>query len=374
MRVGFFDTQEPMRRIIQVRPGGARNRRSYNVTVQPGLLRRLPALFARSAEGRRLFVIADQTVARLYGRDLRQAIGRRGAGAVLLTFPAGESSKVAATASNLHTALLLHGIRRNDLVVALGGGVSGDLGGYVAATILRGVEFVQVPTSLLAQVDSSVGGKVGIDHPLGKNLIGAFHQPSAVHIDPLVLRSLPRRQYRNGLAEVVKIAAALDAGFFRWMEKNVRPIGRGTSATLTEMISRAVGLKGAVVGRDELDTGLRNVLNLGHTIGHAVETASHYRLLHGEAVAIGMSLEARLAVAIGLLKHRDEERLLRLLEALGLPTNLPRTIDRDALRRALSLDKKGTRQGARYVLLRAIGKSAIGVPVPEEHVEEVLAG
>jgi 3-dehydroquinate synthase len=252
--------------------------------------------------------------------------------------------------------------------------VSGDLGGYVAATILRGVEFVQVPTSLLAQVDSSVGGKVGIDHLLGKNLIGAFHQPSAVHIDPLVLRSLPPRHYRNGLAEVAKIAAALDAGFFRWMENNVRPIGRGRPATLTEMIRRAVGLKAAVVGRDELDTGLRNVLNLGHTIGHAVETASDYRLLHGESVAIGMALEARLAGSMGLLNNNDEERLLRLLEALELPTALPRSIDRDATRRALSLDKKGTRQGVRYVLLRAIGKSAIGVQVPWQVVEEVLAG
>jgi 3-dehydroquinate synthase len=215
---------------------------------------------------------------------------------------------------------------------------------------------------------------VGIDHPLGKNLIGAFHQPSAVHIDPLVLRSLPPRHYRNGLAEVAKIAAALDSGFFRWMEHHARPIGRATPATLTEMIGRAVGLKAAVVGRDELDTGLRNVLNLGHTMGHAVEAASRYRLLHGESVAIGMALEARIAVSMGLLNHNDEERLLRLLDALALPTTLPQTIDRDGIRKALSLDKKGTRQGVRYVLLRAIGKSAIGVQVPGQYVDEVLAG
>jgi 3-dehydroquinate synthase len=290
----------------------------------------------------------------------------------LLAFPAGETSKTAATAANLWTATLLQGIRRDDLVVILGGGVAGDLGGFVAATILRGVEFIQIPTTLLAQVDSSVGGKVGIDHAHGKNLVGAFHQPSAVYIDPLVLTTLPPRQYRNGLAEVVKVAAALDAPFFRWIERNAVKIRHRSSTAATEMITRAIGLKAAVVAKDTLDTGLRNVLNLGHTLGHAVEAASGYRLLHGEAVSIGMVLESRIASSMDILSQADADRLARLLDNLGLPTTLPRGMDRTTLDAALALDKKGSRKGVRFVLLRGIGRSAIGVPVPAELVDKGL--
>jgi 3-dehydroquinate synthase len=361
-----------MQKTIHVRPGKNRSAVSYDVTVEPGSLKKLPALLAGGAAGRQIFLVADTTVARLYARTLRLHLERAGASALLLTFPAGEASKTGETAANLHTALLMQGIRRNDVIVAVGGGVTGDLGGYVAATILRGIEFVQVPTSLLAQVDSSVGGKVGVDHPLGKNMIGAFHQPSAVYIDPQVLRSLPPRQYTNGLAEVVKIAAALDAAFFRWLERHVRAIRGGHEKTQTEMIARAVGLKAAVVEKDELDAGLRNVLNLGHTIGHAAESASGYRLLHGEAVAIGLVLEARIAGLMGILKEEEESRLTALLQRLSLPTRLPGGIEPRSMREALSLDKKGTRQGARFVLLRGIGKSAIGVPAPSELLDEVL--
>jgi 3-dehydroquinate synthase len=246
--------------------------------------------------------------------------------------------------------------------------VVGDLAGFVAATVLRGVEYVQVPTSLLAQVDSSVGGKTGIDHTMGKNLIGAFHQPSMVVIDPEVLRTLPPAEFRNGLAEVVKIAAALDARFFRFLERSAPALTRTNTLLLARIIRTAVGLKAAVVQRDEREAGLRKALNLGHTIGHAVESASGYRLRHGEAVSIGLILEGRLAVTCGVLSVNDHLRLLRLLEAFGLPTRLPRFVDRREVLAGLAADKKNLSAMPLFVLPKKIGMSAIGVTLPADVV------
>ena len=344
----------------------------YDVVVQSGLLEQLPNRLGFLAGGNDLFIITDATVNRLYGRQLARGCDREGVRALVLEVPPGESSKNADLVFRLHTELLTHGITRRSLIVAFGGGVIGDLAGFVAATVLRGVPFVQVPTTLLAQVDSSIGGKVGIDHPVGKNLIGAFCQPGAVFIDPRVLATLPARQFRNGLAEVVKIAAALDAGFFSFLVKRRRAVTRTNVRLLESVIARAVGLKAAVVEKDEFERDARRSLNLGHTLGHAIEAATSYRIQHGEAVSMGMAAEAAIAVSLGLMTREECGRLYALLRSLGLPVAFPRIRDRVRFMAALSMDKKGVRGAPRFVLPAGIGASALGVEVPPALIDRLL--
>jgi len=290
---------------------------------------------------------------------------------VLIDFPPGEKSKNPSVLGMLQTALLEGGVRRDSLVVALGGGVVGDVAGFAAATVLRGIRLVQVPTSLLAQVDSSVGGKVGIDHPAGKNLLGAFHQPSAVYIDPTVLQTLPEAEFRNGLGEVVKIAAALDPEFFRWLEQHAMEILSGKAVVLRGLIARAVRLKALVVEKDERDSGVRQSLNLGHTIGHALEAATGFTLRHGFAVAIGVAAEATIAHRMGYLRGADLRRILHLLRRLHLPTGTPRVRSRKRFFDALAADKKGVATGIRFTLPAGIGCCALGTEVPRAIIEEV---
>ena len=356
---------------IRVRMDAPRDR-SYTVEIKPGILAEIPMLLSRSEGKRHMFVITDANVARYYGRTLAGRLTAAGCEVTLLEVPAGERSKVAATVNRLYTGLFRGGIRRDSLVIALGGGVIGDLAGYLAATALRGVRLIQVPTSLLSQVDSSVGGKVGIDHPAGKNLIGAFHQPAAVYIDPEALTSLPSDEFRNGFAEVIKIAAALDAPFFAMIERNIARIRKENTALNTKIVETAVALKASVVEKDEHETGLRRVLNLGHTIGHALESSGGFALKHGEAVAIGMALESRISVELGLLSAQDCRRLTALLEAAGLPSSRPESINERAFMSAIALDKKSNVSGARFVLLRRIGECATAVPVPAELIRKTM--
>ena len=361
-----------MKRIIPVRLPGGKDR-SYPILIAPGALAQLPALLAARWKGRSLFVITDTNVNRLYGRTVMRGLTAAGFDPILLDVPAGEESKSIDVYYAVLTALLENKVRRGSVIVALGGGVVGDLAGFAAASVLRGVEFVQVPTSLLAQVDSSVGGKVGIDHHLGKNLIGAFHQPSLVVIDPNVLTTLPAREFRNGLAEVIKIAAALDRKFFALLARNPGKLRPRETAFLTKVIATSVGLKAAVVEKDEREAGLRKVLNLGHTLGHAIETASGFSLRHGETVAIGMVLEGRLAATMGLLSVNDLIKMKVVLEAVGLPTRMPGKLDMKRIHASLALDKKGKDGMPLFVLPKAIGSSAIDVPVPDALIRSVLA-
>jgi 3-dehydroquinate synthase len=347
---------------------------SYPVHIGSGLLGRLPDIVSGIAPGRRAFLMTDSTVARLYGRGVHHAMLLRGIETVLLDFPPGEASKSADVVHALQTHLLAAGIQRDDIVVALGGGVVGDVAGFVAATILRGVRLLQVPTTVIAQLDSSVGGKVGIDHPAGKNLIGAFHHPSAVVIDPEVLASLPGPEFANGLAEGVKIAAALDASLFRWLERNKARIRARRTPALVAMISRCVGLKAAVVHKDEHESGLRKSLNLGHTIGHALEVSSGYRLPHGTAVSMGIAAESTFAVRLGLLRAHDRRRVIALLRSFGLATRLPVIRSRSRFHAALAADKKNAGPRAAFVLLRGVGRCAIGVGVPDAFVHDLLSG
>ncbi len=348
-----------------------RTDRSYTITVKSGIFRKLPVILARAYRDRRLFIITDSRVLLLWGRALHRGLHEEGVNAILLSFEEGEKSKNAGTVSALHTQLLAHGVSRDSVIIALGGGVVGDVAGYVAATILRGVPYVQIPTTLLAQVDSSVGGKVGIDHPAGKNLIGAFHQPHAVYIDPEVLRTLPLREFRAGIAEVVKIAAALDAGFFRFIERNRKNIRKDDPQSLSKLILRSVGLKAAVVEQDEHEANLRKVLNLGHTLGHAIEAATNYAILHGEAVAMGIAAESELAVRLGILSPNEYRRVIDLLKSLKLPVFLPKMNKRKFFE-ALSADKKSVNGRTRFVFLKSVGSSVIGVEVSQLQLSKLV--
>lgn len=354
---------------LRYRRSGATSR----VVVQAGGLDRL-GVYLREFRGRRAALVSEPRVAALYAARSLASLKRGGIDATLVCVPTGERAKSSRHLSRLWDEFARLGLGRADLVIALGGGAVGDLAGFAAATWLRGIEWACVPTSLLAQVDSSVGGKVGINHRLGKNLIGAFHHPSAVYIDPRVLSTLSSREFRNGLAEMIKIAAALDRGLFRDLERNGRKISKDSELVLAQRIARAIGLKAAVVAKDEQEAGLRKVLNLGHTIGHAVEAASGFRIHHGEAVAIGLAAEAEIAVEMDLLPRKEHARLLRVLRNAGLPTRIPRDLGRRRFLRALSADKKSERGAPRFVLLHRIGHSVVGVEVPTPFLIERIGG
>lgn len=362
-----------VKRIIPVRLKRIVNR-SYAVEVEPGILDTLPEFLRRKWGSRRIFVITDANVRRLYGGRFLRALSLLGLDASMLDFPAGEESKNAAVVFALHSQLLSLGIRRDSLIVALGGGVVGDVAGFVAATVLRGVSFIQVPTTLLAQIDSSVGGKVGIDHPHGKNLIGAFHQPAAVFVDPAVLKTLPVAEFKNGLAEMVKIAAAADKRLFFLIARRARVIQRNDERLLGSLLVRAIELKAAIVGKDEFDAGVRAVLNLGHTLGHAIEASSGYSISHGAAVAMGIAAEARIAVRMGLLRESDFKRLIRVMRAMGLPVKFPRIANRAKFLSALSADKKAVGRGMKFTLLMGVGHAVVGVEVPTPFITELLDG
>jgi 3-dehydroquinate synthase len=329
---------------------------SYPVHVEPGVLERLDELVQRHLSGRRVALIADDTVYRLL-REGRLP-GARWDGAAL-TFPSGERSKTRDTWSRLTDELLRLGFGRDSGIVALGGGVAGDLGGFVAATYMRGVPYLQVPTTLLAMLDASVGGKTGVDTAEGKNLIGAFHPPVAVLADPLVLATLPEREYRAGLAEAVKHGLIADREYFGWMERNVEPLLTRDPAALQHLVRRSVEIKAEVVSEDEREAGRRAILNAGHTVAHALERATEYRLPHGEAVGLGLLAEAALATGLGLATPEAGARVAALLERLGLPTRLE-PLPEERVLQAMESDKKNRGGGIRFALPRGLGTMGAG--------------
>jgi len=330
---------------------------SYPVYVEPGVLTRLGELVERHLPRRRVALLADETVYRLL-RDGRLA-GARWDGAAL-TFPAGERHKTRETWSRLTDELLRLGFGRDGAVVALGGGVAGDLAGFVAATYMRGVPCVQVPTTLLAMLDASVGGKTGVDTPEGKNLIGAFHPPAAVLADPLVLVTLPEREYRAGLAEAVKHGLIADREYFAWIEQNVEPLVARHPHALQFLVRRSVEIKAEVVSEDEREAGRRAILNAGHTVAHALEQATDYRLPHGEAVGLGLVAEAALATGLGLATPEAVARLAALLEQLGLPTRMGEPLGEERIIAAMGSDKKNRGGGIRFALPRGVGTMGEG--------------
>jgi len=331
------------------------------IRIASGALDGLGA-FTRDLTGAtRAAVVSDTNVAALYGERAVRSLGRARIDATLITVPAGERSKRAAVLDRLWEHFAALDLARGDVVVALGGGVVGDLAGFAAASWLRGIAWIGAPTSLLAQVDSSVGGKTGIDLAAGKNLVGAFHQPAGVLVDPRVLATLPRRERRAGLAEVVKMGMACDSALFAWAERNVRALAAGDTAALSEAVSRAIRVKARVVRRDERERegGARTALNFGHTLGHAIEAARGYRgIRHGEAVAIGMRVAARLSEREAGLASAARARLESVLDALGLPRTMPPVPLADLLE-AIGRDKKRGANGVRWVLTPRIGHASV---------------
>jgi len=321
----------------------------YPVYLGAGLLNDLPAFADRHLQGRRMAVITDRNVARAVPTPLEVPT---------LVIAPGEQSKTRRKWAELSDKLLDLGFGRDSSVVALGGGVVGDLTGFVAATLLRGVPWLQVPTTLLAMVDASVGGKTGVDTSHGKNLVGAFHPPVAVVADPHTLRTLPEPVYRAGLAEVVKHGLVADAGYLAWIEREATGIGQRDETLLTRMIHRSIEIKARIVSEDEFETGRRAVLNAGHTVAHAIESVSGFAVSHGEAVAIGLVAEAALAEELGLAQPGLRAGLRDLLQTLGLPVTLPADFLVDDLLAAMGHDKKNRDGRIRFALAVSAGEMA----------------
>jgi 3-dehydroquinate synthase len=346
--------------------------RAYPLIIREGGLSAVGSDLQRRGIGKRYVVVADEYVNSLYGENLLANLQQADLAAELLTFPRGEASKNLATVGDLASRLAQLGIDRKDALVALGGGVTGDLTGFLAAIYMRGIPFVQVPTSLLAQVDSSVGGKTGVDIPEGKNLIGAFYQPRVVYIDPKVLLSLPEEEMLNGLAEVIKYGVIYDADFFQFLAARREAVLQRDLDVLEEVIGRCCAIKAEVVAADEREADLRRILNFGHTLGHAVEAASGYGLAHGLAVAIGMIAAAELAVAMDLLPRSEADQLREVVTAYGLPAAIPQGLATEAIRGYLKTDKKTIAGRPFFVLPTRIGAVTITDQVPEELIEQVI--
>ena len=342
--------------------------RSYPIHIGSQLLAN-GKLYGIAAK--QVLIVTNEVVAPLYLERVQGALHGREVATVVL--PDGERHKSLATFTTVIDRLIDGRFHRDCCLVALGGGVIGDLTGYVAASYQRGVDFVQVPTTLLAQVDSSVGGKTAVNHPRAKNMIGAFHQPIAVLADTGTLHSLPPRELAAGLAEVIKYGVIVDAAFFGWLEAHLDDLLRLDAAALTYAIRRSCEIKAAIVAEDEREHGRRALLNLGHTFGHALEAVGNYeRWLHGEAVAIGIALAARTSVALGWLAERDCERIERLLERAGLPLAAP-YIDTEELLAHMRGDKKADGAGLKLILIRAIGESVVTRAPPDDTLRAVLA-
>jgi 3-dehydroquinate synthase len=332
--------------------------RSYPIYVGAGCLQELGARLAESGSGRRVAVVTNATVAGLYLDRVCDALAAADFDPVAIQIPDGEEHKNLAWLALVYDKLVDGGIDRSGSLIALGGGVVGDLAGFAAATYLRGIRCVQVPTTLLAQVDSSIGGKTGINHVAGKNLIGAFAQPRFVLADVDTLRTLPRRELTAGLAEVIKYGVILDAGFFRLLEDQLAAVQRLDRNLLVEIVRRSCVLKALVVSEDETEGDYRAILNFGHTIGHAVESLTEYKqFLHGEAVAIGMVAAARLSCRLGICREDDYERIRRLLQRCGLPTDIPPDVRGEPLALAMRTDKKAAGGTIKFVCLESIGKT-----------------
>jgi len=348
--------------------------RAYDILIENGLLGKVGADLKSRAIAKRYAVVADSHVAGLVGGRLMASLAEAGVAADLVTFPRGEASKHLATVADLASKLAGLGFDRKDGLIALGGGVTGDITGFLAAIYMRGIPFVQIPTTLLAQVDSSVGGKTGVDIPEGKNLVGVFYQPRCVYIDSGVLLSLPHAELLNGLAEVIKYSVIYDPDFFRFLAERREDILARELASLEELIARCCEIKAAVVAADEREADLRRILNFGHTLGHAVEAASGYGLAHGLAVGIGMVAACRLAIGKGIFPEEQAKEVESLISAYGLPTNIPREFSPARIKSFLKTDKKTVAGRPFFVLPTEIGEVLITDEVSDELIDQVLAG
>jgi 3-dehydroquinate synthase len=343
--------------------------RSYPILIGQGLLRQ-PELIREHVTANDVLIVSNAIVAPLYLDPITSALSARRVVEAIL--PDGESHKTLATMARILDVLVTNRFARDCAVVALGGGIVGDMAGFAAACYQRGVSYVQVPTTLLAQVDSAVGGKTGVNHPGGKNLIGAFYQPSAVIIDTETLATLPARELRAGLAEVIKYGLICDPVFFEWLEAHMDELLAADSSALSHVIRRSCEIKAQIVGRDERERGDRALLNLGHTFAHAIESATHYRQwLHGEAVGAGLLMAAAMSQECGLLPAAEVERLRRLIERAGLPIKIEGVSPASAFEH-MRIDKKVKSGRIRLVLLRSIGESFVTAEYPDPALRRTI--
>src|SRR5947207_14302663 len=348
--------------------------RSYSIVVAAGALGDVGSRLRELRLGSRTALVSDAAVGRLYRKTVTSSLEAAGFSVAAIEVPEGEGAKTLEVAERCWNELLAAGLDRTSTVLALGRSAVGDVAGFAAATYMRGVNVVQLPTTVLAQVDASIGGKTAIDHPLAKNLIGAFHQPRLGIVDPAVARRLPEREFRSGLAEIVKHGIVLDAGYFAELERDLAPLRARELGVLESIIAGSCRLKASVVERDEREAELRHVLNYGHTIGHALEAATGYaRLTHGEAVSLGIVAEARLARRLGLASEDTVARQERLLHAVGLPVKAE-AIDTDAVVAAIGRDKKARDGRVPFVLAPRIGAFRLVFDVPAADIRAVLGG
>ncbi len=355
--------------------------RSYDISIGTGLIDDVVRLVPRDLTGRRLFILTDKNLEKRAGAQIYKALqdGSSAESVEMLTLPAGEATKSMANFERVTAWMLEHGVDRHSILFAVGGGVIGDLGGFAAASVMRGIDFVQVPTSLLAQVDSSVGGKTGINMPQGKNLVGAFHQPLCVICDLDVLKTLPPRELRAGYAEIVKYGLINDVEFFEWLEANGDKVCAADTESCAYAVETSCRKKADIVAADERERGLRALLNLGHTFGHAIEAAAKYdgRLLHGEAVAIGMALAFRMSQDMYFCKPEEADRVVKHLAAHGLPTDIgmikPRLkVTADELVANMTKDKKIEKGKNTFILVHGIGQAFLTSDVSLEDARAIM--
>ena len=347
---------------------------SYEIRVGSGILGQVGGWLKEKGFTGKAVIVTDSYVEGFYAEPLKKSLSQAGFSVTILAVPAGEAQKTLETAGSLYDRLAESFAERSTLIIALGGGVIGDLAGFVAATYMRGVPYVQVPTSLLAMVDSSIGGKTAVDRGKMKNIVGAFYQPQMVIADIATLHTLPREELSNGMAEAIKMAAIGDSGFFRFLEENMKRAIALDAAVLEKIVIENAVRKAGVVGKDERETGGRIILNYGHTVGHAVEAVSGFKLKHGEAVAIGMIAENSIARSRGLLSERQAFRIRQVIGEAGLPVSIPdfSTGEKERVLEVIKHDKKVFNDKVRFVLLKAIGRPVIVDDVDPALVKEVL--
>jgi 3-dehydroquinate synthase len=347
--------------------------RSYDIAIGSNIIEGIGESLSSLRLSPKIALISNPTVFSLYGEQVSDEVRKAGFDLLTVTIPDGEQYKNLATLKNIYDELLKFRLDRKSALIALGGGVVGDITGFVAATYMRGIAYVQIPTTLLAQVDSSVGGKTGIDHELGKNMIGAFWQPKLVWIDVETLQTLPQREFLSGLAEVIKYGVIWDDNLFDFLEENKDKILNLDRDALAYLIKRSCEIKAEVVSKDERESGLREILNYGHTIGHAIETVTKYRrFLHGEAVAIGMHIEAWLSVILDLADKDQVSRIKALIDSYGLPSAIPSDVNVSSLFLSMQLDKKAVAGELKFILPEKIGNVRIQKGVPEKSIRESL--
>jgi 3-dehydroquinate synthase len=346
---------------------------SYEIRIGPGLISQVGLRLKEMGYSGKAVIITDSTVKNLYAVAAEKGLAEAGFDVAVLEVPAGEAQKTFKSAGRLYNELSKAHAERTTPIIALGGGVIGDLAGFVAATFMRGVPYVQVPTTLLAMVDSSIGGKTAVDHGRLKNVVGAFYQPKLVMADIDTLKTLPQAEISNGMAEVIKHAAIKDKDFFDFLANNIRKIKGLDTKVLEEIVVRSARIKASVVAVDEKEAGLRAILNYGHTIGHAVEIVSGFQMKHGQAVAIGMVAEAKISHKMGILDSSAVARLEKIVKDAGLPAQVPQ-YNRKKILQAMGHDKKVRQGRVTFVLLKSIGEAFITDEVDTDLIEEVLSG